>query len=72
MREYVECKYCKGELRFLEQEPGATHKWRAECTICTTKKNAPKFNDWVSDKQIDEIAKLYPATIIFPYKTPSK
>ena len=52
MREYVECKYCKGELRFLEQEQGATHKWHAECTICKTKKNAPKFNDWVSEKAV--------------------
>lgn len=33
-----------------------------------TKKNAPKFNDWVSDEQMDEIARLYPATIIVPVK----
>lgn len=68
MGDYFECKYCKGELRFLEQDASATHKWRAECTICTTKKNAPKFNDWVSDEQMDEIARLYPATIIVPVK----
>jgi hypothetical protein len=68
MRDFVECKYCKGELRFLEQEPGATHKWRAECTVCTNKKKQARFNDWVSDAQMDEIAKLYPTTIIVPYK----
>ena len=68
MRDFVECRYCKGELRFLEQEPNATHKWRAECTVCTNKKKQAKFNDWVSDAQMDEIAKLYPTTIIVPYK----
>ena len=68
MRDFVECKYCKGELRFLEQELGATHKWRAECTVCTNKKKQARFNDWVSDAQMDEIAKLYPTTIIVPYK----
>lgn len=69
MRDFVECKYCKGELRFLEQEPGAHHKWRAECTVCTNKKNQAMFNDWVSDEQMDEIAKLYPTTIVVPYKS---
>lgn len=68
MGDYVECKYCKGELRFLEQEPGATHKWRAECTICTSKKNAPKFNDWVSDEQMDLIAQEFPSTQIVPHQ----
>ena len=64
MDEFVECKHCGGELRFVQMDEEHTHKWKAECTKCKTKKGTAMFNDWISDAQMDEIAELYPSTII--------
>jgi len=68
MREFVECKHCGGELRFVQMGEKHTHKWKAECTQCKTKKGTAMFNDWVSDAQMDEIAKRFPNTKIVAFK----
>ena len=68
MSEFVECKHCGGELRFVQMAKTHTHKWKAECTQCKTKKGTAMFNDWVSDAQMDEIAKRFPKTSIVPYE----
>ena len=64
MSEFVECKHCRGELRFVQMDEEHTHKWKAECTKCKTKKGTAMFNEWVSDAQMDEIAKLYHTQIM--------
>ena len=38
MSEFAECKHCGGELRFVQMDEEHTHKWKAECTQCKTKK----------------------------------
>ena len=68
MSEFVECKHCGGELRFVQMGEKHTHKWKAECTHYKTKNGTPMFNDWVSEAQMDEIAKRFPKTNIVAYK----
>ena len=67
MGDFVECKYCGSELHFVQQPPNSTHKWKALCKNCKNKKGEAKFNDWVSDAQIEEIVKMYPRSKVIAY-----
>ncbi len=63
----MECKYCGGELYFIEQLPKSPHRKGAFCSKCRNKDGKPMFDSWVSDKQMGEIYRLYPYTTVKTY-----
>ena len=69
MNDFVSCKHCGNELQFVEMAETHTHKWKAECTNCTTKAGRAMFNDWVSDEQIELIVQEFPSTKIVPHQS---
>ena len=68
MADFVECRHCSSELRFIQEPPDAAHKWRAVCTKCRTKKGEAKLDSWVNDETIAEILKMHPNSNITRYK----
>ena len=68
MGDFVECRHCGSELRFIQEPPDAAHKWRAVCTKCRNKKGEAKLDSWVTDETIAEILKMHPNSNITRYK----